>query len=125
MILGIGTDIVDCQRMRHLLTTYGARFTHKIFSVAEREYCQKKVDAAPHYAARFAAKEAARKALVGSPPLSWQEVEVVRSSAGPVTLKFFGKASEAAKELAVDAIHLSLSHEKNMAVAHVILEGKQ
>ncbi|MDP7040100.1 MAG: holo-ACP synthase [Myxococcota bacterium] len=123
MILGLGTDIVACARLRHLLSTYGARFSKKIFSEAERTYCDAKADPATHYAARFAAKEAARKALTGSPPLSWHDVEVERQEDGPVTLAFYGKAAQVAEALGVEAIHLSISHEQDMAVATVILEG--
>ena len=100
-----------------------ARFSKKIFSEAERTYCDAKADPATHYAARFAAKEAARKALTGSPPLSWHDVEVQRQKDGAVGLAFYGKAAQVAEALGVEAIHLSISHEQDMAVATVILEG--
>ncbi len=125
MILGFGTDIVATERIRDLLGKYGERFTHKVFTESERAYCESKADRGSHYAARFAAKEATRKALTGSPPLSWQDVEVIRAEDGQVSLKLLRKAAEVATQLGVKTTFVSLSHEKDMAVASVIVEGER
>lgn len=123
MILGLGTDIVDCDRIREALERHGDRFEERVFTNDERAYCRRMVDPTPHFAARFAAKEAARKAMAYGPDLNWQDVEVIRDPAGPVELKFHGVAAEVFAGMGVSRVFLSVSHEQSAAVATVILEG--
>lgn len=122
MIVGLGTDVVECARLRDVVERHGARFLERIFTADERTYCLRMRDPIPHFAGRFAAKEAARKALAHAPPLSWHDVEVRRSEAGPVTLNFSGAALLEAQRLGVCRSWVSLSHEGVAAVAVVILE---
>jgi holo-[acyl-carrier protein] synthase len=123
MILGLGTDIVDCDRIREALERHGDRFEQRIFTNDERAYCRRMADPTPHFAARFAAKEAARKAMAYGPDLNWQDVEVIRDPNGPVELQFHGVAAEVAEGMGVVRVFLSVSHERSAAVATVVLEG--
>lgn len=122
MIVGLGTDVVDCARLRRVVDRYGARFIERVFTEHERDYCLRMRDPVPHLAARFAAKEAARKALAQAPPLGWHDVEVVRSEAGPIALEFHGDALKEARRVGVRRSWVSLSHELSTAVATVVLE---
>jgi len=123
VIVGIGVDVVECARLRRALERHGERFLARVFCDAERAYCMGMHDPVPHLAARFAAKEATRKALASLPPLSWHDVEVVRAPEGPVTLELHGVARAGAQALGVVRRHLSLAHERAYAVAQVVLEG--
>ncbi|MHC4778262.1 MAG: holo-ACP synthase, partial [Planctomycetota bacterium] len=96
-IIGIGTDIVDVERVRSALQRHGRRFVAKAFTEAEAGYCGVKADPAAHYAGRFAAKEAVLKALgVGwSGGVGWRDVEV-KASPGPPAVNLSGRAAEIA-----------------------------
>ena len=122
MILGLGTDIVDCRRIQSSIERYGKRFIERVCTEDEIAYCMGMADPVPHVAARFAAKEAARKALGRGPALNWHDVEVVREDNGFVFLRFYGKALQGMKDMGVSQSHLSVAHEKSLAVATVILE---
>ncbi len=125
MILGNGIDIVEIERMAGALTQHGARFRNRIFTDQEILYCDPKARAAQHYAGRFAAKEAAFKALgTGwSRGLSWHDVEVVSAINGPPTLALHGLALEIFQQKGGTRLHLSISHTERYAVAFVIFEG--
>lgn len=101
------------------------RFTERVFTRAEREYCDSRgVVAAQHYAARFAAKEAALKALQTGwrGGISWQDVEVSARDSGAPYLIFTGEVLRIFKKFGATATHLSLSHTSEHAIAQVILE---
>lgn len=125
MILGTGIDIIEIARIEELILRHGNHFLKKIYTAEEKDYCQPKALAAQHYAARFAAKEAAMKAL----GTGWQKgigflsIEVFREGLGRPSLRFHGNALQASLELGVAHIHLSLSHSREHAIAQVILEG--
>ena len=123
MILGVGTDIVDCSRIRDALDRHEDKFEARVFTNDERAYCRRMSDSTPHFAARFAAKEAMRKAMGEGPDLNWQDVEVIRSEHGPVSIKVHGVAAEVYEKMGVKRCFLTLSHESIAAVATVILEG--
>jgi holo-[acyl-carrier protein] synthase len=125
MIVGIGLDIVDVERVRRLLARRGEHALRRLFTSAEREYAETRQDAALHLAARIAAKEATYKALSGSESaraVGWREIEVVRGWEGP-TLRLHGLAERRAGELRVTRTHLSLSHSALTAAAVVVLES--
>ena len=84
MIVGVGVDVVEIPRLRKILARYGERFAQRVFTPEEREYCAAHTDPAPHYAVRFAAKEALFKALgTGwARGVTWQDVEVRRKAPG-------------------------------------------
>ena len=101
------------------------RFAERVFTAAERKYCDTRgVVAAQHYAARFAAKEAALKALQTGwrGGISWQDVEVAARESGAPYLIFRGQVLEVYKKFSATATHLSLSHTSEHAIAQVILE---
>ncbi len=124
MIVGTGIDIVEIRRIRSVLDRQGDRFLRRVFTADEQEYCRAHRDPAPHYAARFAAKEALFKALgTGwAKGVTWHDVEVRRSPEGVPSLSLAGEASNRAASLQVRTAHVSLSHGEDSAVAVVILE---
>ncbi len=127
MILGVGIDVVDVARIRRLLEDpagrgTAARFVRRCFTEAERRFCDARADRATPYAARFAAKEAASKALGAPPGIRWTDVEVEREDAAP-RLRLSGAASAAARSRGVSRVHLSLTHDAGIAAAVVVLEG--
>ncbi len=123
MILGFGLDVVEVARIaRQLESRSAARFLERIFTARERSFCEQFRDRANRYAARFAAKEAASKALGVPTGISFLDVEVVREAGAP-RLAFSGVASDAARALRVEKVHLTLTHDGGVAVAAVILEG--
>jgi holo-[acyl-carrier protein] synthase len=124
MIVGVGIDIVDIRRVRRILERQGERFMRRVFTAGEQEYCLAHRDAAPYFAARFAAKEALFKALgTGwAQGVSWLDAEVRRESSGAPRLVLSGGAEVAGRALGTQAIHVSLSHAEEAAIALVILE---
>jgi holo-[acyl-carrier protein] synthase len=125
MIVGTGIDIAEVPRIRQSIERFGDRFLRRIFTPGEIRYCDSKLNRMERYAARFAAKEAAMKALgTGwNHGVRWQDCEVVREPSGRPTIKFHGKASEFAAKLGVKNAALSLSHTQEQAIAQVILES--
>ncbi len=124
MIAGIGVDIVDIGRIRRILENQGDRFVQKVFTPLEQEYCSKHRDPAPHYAARFAAKEAVFKAIgTGwAEGISWLDAEVRRQDRGAPILALAGETAKRCRAMGVASTHLSLSHSNESAVALVVLE---
>jgi holo-[acyl-carrier protein] synthase len=125
MIVGIGVDIVDIARMRRALERQGDRLIKRLFTAAEQDYCRMHRDPTPYFAARFAAKEALFKALgTGwAQGITWLDAEVRREEGGAPKLALCGRAEEISKSLGSQAIHISLSHSEESAVAFVILES--
>ncbi len=118
---GIGIDLVEVPRIRELLEKHGQRFKERTFTAGEIAYCDACADPAMHYAARFAAKEAAAKALgtgLWAEGVVWTDIEVVRELSGKPQIALHG----AAKQHAADANCLvSLTHTRDLAMAQVIL----
>jgi holo-[acyl-carrier protein] synthase len=125
MIVGTGIDIAEVPRIEASIARFGNRFLHRIFTEAEIRYCESKANRVERYAARFAAKEAAMKAIgTGwNHGVTWRDVEVRRQPGGRPTIVFHGKASEFAAKLGAVNVALSLSHTKEYAIAQVILEA--
>jgi len=125
MIIGTGIDIAEVPRIRAAIVRFGARFLARIYTEAEIRYCQSKANREERFAARFAAKEAAMKALgTGwSHGVRWRDCEVARMPGGRPTLKFHGRAGEIAARLGVQNVSLSLTHTADQAMAQVILEN--
>jgi len=123
MIFGIGTDIVEVERLRAAWTRHGEKFLKRVFTPDEITYCLGMADPAPCLAARFAAKEAAVKALgTGiSQGVGFRDVQV-KSSGNRPRVKLDGRAQRLAEEQGITDIHLSLSHEKHFALALVVME---
>jgi holo-[acyl-carrier protein] synthase len=125
MIVGTGIDIAEVPRIEASIARFGNRFLHRIFTEAEMRYCDSKANRIERYAARFAAKEAAMKAIgTGwNHGVAWRDVEVCRQPGGRPTIAFHGKAAEFAARLGAVHVALSLSHTKEFAIAQVILES--
>ena len=125
MILGIGVDIVEVERIQSAVDRYGERFVGRVFTAAEAAYCRRCAHPDQRFATRFAAKEAALKALgVGwAQGLQFVEVEVSNNELGAPSVSFSGAALALARRLGVERIHVSLTHHRHFAVAQVILEG--
>jgi holo-[acyl-carrier protein] synthase len=124
MIVGLGVDLVEIERMQRMLDRKYDRVMRRLFTEREAEYAAQRSNPAMHLAARVAAKEAAYKALSGSESaraVGWKEIEVVRGWEGP-TLELHGLAARRAAELGVTRIHLSMTHTERTAGAVVILE---
>ena len=121
MIGGLGVDIVEIDRMRTALARH-PRMRERIFSEAERAYCDKRNKPEIHYAMRFAAKEAVLKALgTGfSNGIRFTDVEVLRDDRGRPIPKLSGRAAEYAAEAGVLELHLSLSFTHSNAVASAV-----
>ena len=125
LILGIGADLVEIERIQKMAAKFPGKFAERIFTARETAYCRRFRDWAGRYAARLAAKEAVFKALgTGlARGVKWREVEVVNSPAGSPEVILSGRTAVLAKEKGVRKVHLTLSHGKNAAVAFVLLEG--
>jgi holo-[acyl-carrier protein] synthase len=127
VILGIGIDQVEIDRIASLLEREPERARERLFTAAERDTCEDRARPAQCYAARFAAKEAFLKALgtgLGR-GISWQDVEVVVGDGGRPELLTRGKARLLLEEIGGRAVHLSFSHEAGLAVAAVVIEGRK
>ena len=125
MIVGTGIDIAEVPRIRQSIERFGDRFVQRIFTPGEIRYCDSKANRFERYAARFAAKEAAMKALgTGwNHGVRWRDCEVTRMPTGRPTMTFHGKAAEFAAKLGAKNVALSLSHTVEQAIAQVILES--
>jgi holo-[acyl-carrier protein] synthase len=123
MIFGIGIDVVENARIADSIRRHGNRFIEKIYQTAEADYCRSMIDPAPHFAARFAAKEAISKAFgtgfIGQ--FSWRDLEVRRKASGEPFVVLHGGAAELAKRLRVTTVLISLSHSQEYSVANAIL----
>jgi holo-[acyl-carrier protein] synthase len=124
VIISIGIDIIEVVRIREVLLRT-PRFAERVFTTAERAYCDSRgVVAAQHYAVRFAAKEAALKALQTGwrGGISWQDVEISARESGAPFLIFQGQVLEIFDKFGATATHLSMSHTAQHAIAQVVLE---
>lgn len=123
-IIGLGLDATEIPRIQQTLDTYGERFLVRIFTPGEIEYCRARRRSAQHFAARFAIKEAAMKALgTGrSRGVFWRDIEVVRRG-GPPTLQFHGGAARRFAAMGGRASAITITHTDTLALAQVILLG--
>ena len=125
MIVGTGIDIAEVERIAASMRRFGRRFLERVFTMDEIRYCESKANRAERYAARFAAKEAAMKALGTGwgRGVTWHDVEVSRAPGSRPTIVFHGKAAEFFRRLGGAQAHLSLTHTADSAMAQVILES--
>src|SRR5437867_12193486 len=120
MIIGTGVDIAEKVRIEQVLNRHGERFSGRLFTPQEIAYCEKFKNRADRYAARFAAKEAAFKALGTGwrDGVRWLDVEVIHQSSGKPELLLTGRAAEVAREIGVARAEVSISHANQYAVSH-------
>jgi holo-[acyl-carrier protein] synthase len=125
MIVGTGVDIAETSRLEQGLERHGERFTKRLFTPAEVAYCERFKNRGERYAARFAAKEAAFKALGTGwgAGVRWLDVEITHQPSGKPELVLTGRAQEVARGLGVTRMAVSISHSNRYVVAQVILEG--
>ncbi|MFQ5927386.1 MAG: holo-ACP synthase [Terriglobia bacterium] len=124
MIVGTGIDLVDPARVEEAVRRHGRRFLERVFTPAERAYCERHRNRWERYAARFAAKEAAFKALGTGwrRGVRWRDVEVTNQRSGRPTLSLTGQAAKLARAAGVKQISLSLTHTPQFVLAQVIFE---
>lgn len=124
MIAGIGIDLVSIERIETAVARYGGRFARRVFTAGELDYCMSRQRGGESYAARFAVKEAAFKAL----GRGWDEcggftsVEVISGGNGRPTVAFHGKAREFAMLAGIACVHVTITHDHGIAAAVVVLE---
>ena len=123
-IPGIGIDLVDCGRIRRILGRHGDAFVRRVFTEAESAYCLRMADPAPHFAARFAAKEAVSKAFgtgIGE-AFGWRDIEVARGANGTPGIVLHGPAAALAARLGAGRVAISLTHTASQAAAVARIE---
>ncbi len=122
-VRGIGVDLVKISRMREVIERWQERFLRRVFTDHEIAYCQARRDPVPHFAARFAAKEAGLKALGTGLRLgvSWRELEVRRERGGPPALVLSGRSREIGLARGGRQMLLALTHEGDYALAQALL----
>ena len=125
MIVGIGVDIAEIDRIESVITRTGKRFLERVYTAREVAYCDRHKNRFERYAARFAVKEAAMKALgTGwTHGVRWRDIEIANLPSGKPTLKLAGAAAQVAERLGVKNIVISITHSGNTAFAQVIFEN--
>jgi holo-[acyl-carrier protein] synthase len=118
-ISGIGVDLVDVDRVRRLMSRRST-FAARVFTPQEIEYCERQADPAESYAARWAAREACRKALGGVRGMRWHDVRVARAPSGAPSLVLEGATLRRADALGVSQVMVALTHERKMAGAFCV-----
>ena len=122
-MLTTGVDIIEIPRIKQVLDRYGQRFLDRVFTPDEIAYCRGR---APNLAGRFAAKEAAMKALgTGVRGVSWKDIEVIRADSGAPSLRLHGRAEKRAERLQMSEMSLSISHSREYAVAFVVTQREE
>ena len=123
-ISGVGIDIIEIERIEKAVQRSGERFLQRVFTAAERSYCENKRQPHSSYAARFAAKEAVLKALgTGlSSGASFTDVEVYQKSGGAPGINLYNNTAKLAEEKGITEIAISLSHNHNQAIAVAIAQ---
>jgi holo-[acyl-carrier protein] synthase len=124
MIVGLGMDLAEIDRIEQAITRHGTTFLERVFTPQEAEYCERHRNKFERYAGRFAAKEAVMKALGTGwrNGVRWRDIEVVREPSGKPTLQLAGVTAELAKKMGVRNISLTITHAGNLAMAQVIFE---
>lgn len=125
LIIGMGVDIAEVNRIQAAIERHGEPFLRRLYTEKERNYCEQFKNKFERYAGRFAAKEAAMKALGTGwrRGVRWVDLEVVREKSGRPTLALSGEAAKIAKQLGVKHIALSITHTETQALAQVIFES--
>ncbi len=126
MILGIGVDLCEVDRMEAAIARHGERFLNRIYTEAERAYCDSKPNRMERFAGRFAAKEAAMKAIGTGwrRGVGWRDFEVARAASGQPVIVLRGEAGKIAAQMGVRRALVSITHIKSMAMAQVLLESE-
>ena len=124
MIVGMGTDLIEVERIRQTVDRYGDKFLRRVYTERESAYAMSKRNFAERLAGRFAVKEAGMKAIGTGwrRGVTWRDFEVINEPGGRPTLRLMGAAGRIAQEFGVRRISVSITHTAAMAMAVVILE---
>lgn len=124
MVKGVGIDLVEMARFKAALRRHGEHLLKRLFTAAERRYCEGRWNRTAHYTARFAAKEAVLKALgTGwSGGIRWTDVEVSPLSTGAVRVTLRGEARRAAARRRIRSVHINITHTDRYAAAVAVAE---
>ncbi len=122
MIIGIGTDIVEIERIRSMIERHGNHFLQRCYTVGEIEYAQRHRDAAVRFAGRWAAKEAVVKVLGTGfvEGITFHDVEIIPLHTGQPTVKLTGEAARIAEAINISEVKLTISHAREYATATAI-----
>lgn len=125
-IIGIGIDLIEVERIEHSIQKFGDAFLLRLFLPREIDYCRQHRNPNPHFAARFAAKEAISKCLgTGiSQQLTWKDMEIYNQPSGSPDVRFHEKGLQLIEELNALKVLISLSHTHTHAIAQAILIGQ-
>jgi holo-[acyl-carrier protein] synthase len=125
VILGLGVDIAEVARIRAAIERRGERMLRRLFTEGERAYCERAKNKFERYAGRFAAKEAAMKALGTGwrRGVRWVDLEVVRAPGWRPTMTLHGEAKKIAERQGVKHIAMSITHTREQAFAQVVFES--
>jgi holo-[acyl-carrier protein] synthase len=124
-VLGLGIDVAQIDRLEEAHGRRGQRLLERVFTEGERAYCSRRTFPWPHYAGRFAVKEAVMKVLgTGwARGVRWVDIEVRRSPGGPPSVALHGRTAEIAAERGIASIHVAITHDAGIAVAVAVAEG--
>lgn len=122
VILGIGTDIIECDRIARMLQRHGDHFVKRVFTEQEIRYCSERKGTDQHFAGRWAAKEAVLKAIGTGwiAGIAWTDVEIANETSGRPVIRLYGGAAKIAEEKAITEILISISHCKSHATAFAV-----
>lgn len=125
-VLGIGTDIIECERIQRMIDKHGDVFLKRVYTIGEIDYCCGRKAANQHYAGRWAAKEAVLKALgTGwAHGIQWTDVEVFNQQGGKPMIRLVGRALEISHQQGVEEMLISISHTKDFATAYATSLGE-
>ena len=124
-IIGIGTDIIECLRIAQMIERHGELFINRVYTQHEIQYCQSRKMATQHFAGRWAAKEAILKAIGTGwrRGISWRDVEVLNAEGGQPAATLHAGALEAAEQLGIEEVLISISHCCSHATAYAVAQG--
>ncbi|MDR0336543.1 MAG: holo-ACP synthase [Planctomycetaceae bacterium] len=125
-IIGIGTDIIECERIDRMVRRHGSHFVDRVFTPQEVQYCTDRKSSDQHFAGRWAAKESVLKALGTGwiSGIAWTDVEVVNESSGAPRVHLHGGAAKIAEDKQIAEIQITISHCKSHAVAFAVALGQ-
>lgn len=125
-IYGIGTDIIECERIDRMIRRHEDHFIKRVYTEPEIRYCSGRKSSDQHFAGRWAAKEAVLKAIGTGwiSGIAWTDVEVVNESGGKPLIRLHGGAAKIAEEKKIDEIQISITHCKSHAVAFAVALSK-
>ena len=126
--ISIGVDIVSIERISKNIEDINNRFINRVYTKDEINYCKNKENNSHHFAGRLAGKEAVSKALkmTWKEGINWKDIEILNEKNGIPKVKLYGEAEKIANKRKIKDIRISISHEKDYAVAFVVtIEGKK